>query len=117
MRKFGAFLCSFLLLCAVSCGTEEPPKGENPPISDGTQKSYTIELDVGAVANANYTLSVSSITVKHGDKIELPTPSCAGYTFKYWSYKSSEFTDTIFTLDKDIVLVAEWKEAEWPDNF
>ena len=117
MRRFWAFLCAFLLLCAVACGTEEVPKGENPPITDGEQKSYTIELDIGAVANANYTLSVTSITVNHGDKIELPTPSCPGFTFKYWSYKSAAFTDTVFMLDKDIVLVAEWKETDWPDNF
>ena len=118
MRKIVVFLCACLLLCiGGSCGAKEVPKGENPPTTDGGEKTYTIELDIGVVSNANYSLSITSITVKHGDTIELPTPSCAGYTFKYWSWKSREFTDTVFTLDKDIVLVAEWKETDWPDNF
>ena len=141
MRKWSYFLClSLFLLAFVGCNGRDNTKvsvdsdisseTENSEIlpesgansedigsDDKDEKTYTIELDVGAVANSKYVLAVTSITVKYGEEIELPTPTCAGYTFKYWSWKGQKFTDTIFTLDKDIVLVAEWKENDWPDNF
>ena len=118
MKKFFAAICAFVcLLGAVACTTVEPPIDDTPPSTGSAEITYTITLDVGVVSNGKYTLSTTSITVKYGDPIELPTPTCAGYTFKYWSLKSREFTDTVFTLDEDIVLVAEWKENDWPDNF
>ena len=141
MRKLSCFLClSLFLLAFVGCNggdntkvsvdsdiSSEIENNEILPESGSTsediggddkeEKTYTIELDVGVVANSKYILSVDSITLKYGDEIELPTPTCDGYTFKYWSWKGQKFTDSVFTLDKDIVLVAEWKENDWPDNF
>ena len=136
MRKWSYFLClSLFLLAFVGCNGRDNTKvsvdsdisseesvesssaSEDISAEDKDEKTYTIELDVGAVSNSKYVLEVDSITVQHGDALELPTPTCAGYTFKYWSWKGQKFTDTVFTLDKDIVLVAEWKENDWPDNF
>lgn len=124
MRKLFCFLCSGIFFFGAACNVSAKDgssfetsviESDSEEVASG--KTYTIGLDVGAVANSEYFLSVASVTLKHGDAINLPEPSCAGYLFKYWSLKGREFTDNVFTSDKDIVLIAEWQEMPWPDNY
>lgn len=59
---------------------------------------------------------ISSITVKHGDTVTLPTPVREGYTFQGW-YKDEALTlsvQSVMTVNEDTVLYAKWTKNEVP---
>ena len=53
--------------------------------------------------------SVSSQTVKHGEKAEKPEdPTREGYTFKNWTYNNEEWSFIGYSVTNDMTLLANW---------
>lgn len=67
-------------------------------------KKYSVKF------NTNGGLDISSIKVVAGKTASLPTPTRHGYVFLGWYFYGSKVTNST-KINKDMVLVAKWREA------
>lgn len=62
---------------------------------------------------SNCDIKYEIITVKNGDKINLPTPTKADAIFLGWYYKENEVTSPmVYNYDESITLTAAWKNTK-----
>ena len=88
MKKFLAILLSVFALSITAC--------------DGLN-THKVTFD------SNGGSSVSSQTVKHGEKVEKPEdPTREGYTFKNWTYNDEEWSFIGYLVTNDMTLLANW---------
>ena len=80
--------------------------------------SYTITYTAGDVEDPSQVqMQKTTQSVYYGESFTLETPTCAGYLFNGWKIQGEEefFTDTVYTFEKDIVLVAIWEKRQDSD--
>lgn len=86
-----------------------------------TPNKYVITYEVNT---EHASVSANSQTVTFNSEFTLltPTTTLSNYTFSHWKLKDSgaEFSDnTVYSLARDIVVVAVWKPvggSDWSDN-
>ncbi len=119
MKKFLTILFALLLalsaLSFAACGSDSSKDPDNPD-NPGKAEIYTISYEFGDMeGKAEVTIARKSFTVKSGESFTLDTPNPSD-KFEYWVIKGTteEFKSGVFTLDKDVTLVAVWK-VETPE--
>ena len=92
----------------------EDEPGENS--AGSTTQTYTLTYNLGVLENnASANLNGSRIkTIRYGEIFTLPTPTCAGWDFLYWTVEgeTTEFTASTYPFKKNVTLVAVWVENE-----
>ena len=115
MKKFLTVLFAVMLalgaVSLVACGNENPPSNPSEPSNPDAEKTYTVTYEFGDMeGKAEITIERKSFTVKSGEEfvLDIPTPKDK---FDYWVIKGTdeEFKSGVFTLDRDVTLVAVWR--------
>ena len=97
------FVKKFSEYAVVGYDTKVNPDPVTPPTSGGSS-SCTIKL------NANGGTLLNNVTVKRGQKAELPVPTRSGYVFAGW-YLDNNFTtpfDADTVINRNYTLYAKW---------
>ena len=85
------------------------PINENKIIvASWAANEYTITFNP-----AGGTCSSSEMTVAFDSEYELPIPSREGYAFGGWNYGRTQITDSVWNIDRDVVLKARWTPIEY----
>lgn len=80
--------------------------------------SYTITYTFGDVEDPTQVkINQTTQHVYYGEEFTLESASCSGYLFNGWKIQGEDefFTETVYNLDKDIVLVAIWEKRQDSD--
>ena len=102
----------------ISASYDEPSYEDEPgeTSTGSTTQTYTLTYNLGVLENnASANLNGSRIkTIRYGEIFTLPTPTCAGWDFLYWTVEgeTTEFTASTYPFKKNVTLVAVWVENE-----
>ena len=101
----------------ISASYDEASYEDEGETSTGsTTQTYTLTYNLGVLENnASANLNGSRIkTIRYGEIFTLPTPTCAGWDFLYWTVEgeTTEFTASTYPFKKNVTLVAVWVENE-----